>query len=189
GRVPEGCMSDDPRTNIPFCPQCGASEWEVRVPRKDDKPRRCCLSCGYVHYVGPSLAAGIILHDGERYCLVRRAHEPGLGKWSFPGGFVDLDEDAADAAVREAREETGCTAEVDALLGIYNSIGPGGKRVAIAVYVGRVTGQCAANSEEVAAIEWFEPDAIPWDEFAFEATAGALRRYVDQRSERARKTS
>ena len=91
----------------------------------------------------------------------------------------DLDERAEDAAIREAREETGCTAEIDSILGIYNSIGPGGKRVAIAVYIGRVTGQCDSNSEEVAAIRWFKPAEIPWDEFAFEATGAALKRYVD----------
>jgi len=164
-----------------FCPRCGANAWETRVPRQDDKPRRCCTACGYVHYVGPTLAAGIILRDGDRYCLVRRAHDPGRGKWSFPGGFVDLDETAEAAALREAREETGCAAEIEALLGIYNSTGPGGKRVAIAVFAGRVTGQCASNSEEVAAIRWFEPHEIPWDEFAFEATAGALRRFVSDR--------
>ena len=173
-------MSDDPRSLIRFCPRCGASEWETRVPRKDDKPRRCCVPCGYVHYVGPALAAGIILHEDGRYCLVRRAHEPGRGKWSFPGGFVDLDEDVAAAALREAKEETGCDAEIETLLGVYNSVGPGGKRVAIVVYVGRATSRCEARSEEVAAIEWFLPDDIPWDEFAFEATAAALRKFVNR---------
>jgi hypothetical protein len=48
------------------------------------------------------------------------------------------------------------------------------------VYAGRVTGQCAAISEEVAAIEWFAPDEIPFDQFAFEATAAALRAYVER---------
>ena len=177
-------MSDDPRVNIPYCPRCGANEWEVRVPRQDDKERRCCVACGYVHYVGPTLAAGIILKRGEEYCLVQRAHDPGRGLWSFPGGFVDLDERAEDAAIREAREETGCTAEIESILGIYNSVGPGGKRVAIAVYIGRVTGQCDTNSEEVEAIRWFRPADIPWDEFAFEATGAALKRYVEANAAR-----
>jgi len=171
-------VSNDPRSEPNFCPRCGAGDWISKIPRQDDKPRPCCVGCGYVHYVGPVLAAGLILHDGERYCLVRRAHDPGKGKWSFPGGFVDLDERAEDAALREAREETGCEAEIENLIGIYNSTGPGGKRVAIAVFTGRVTGRCEANSEEVAAIEWFTADAIPWNDFAFEATAEALRSHV-----------
>jgi ADP-ribose pyrophosphatase YjhB (NUDIX family) len=173
-------VSADPRSEPSFCPRCGAGVWETRVPRQDDKPRPCCVGCGYVHYVGPVLAAGLILQDGERYCLVRRAHDPGKGKWSFPGGFVDIDERAEDAALREAREETGCEAEIDELIGIYNSTGPGGKRVAIAVFAGRVTSHGSAISEEVAAIEWFVPAEIPWNQFAFEATAAALRSYVDR---------
>jgi len=174
----------DPRETIEYCPRCGAADWETRVPRADDKPRQCCRPCGYVHYVGPVLAAGIILRDGDRYCLVRRAHEPGKGLWSFPGGFVDLDEEPQAAAIREALEETGYPAEIDALIGLYTSVGPAGKRVAIAVYSGHVVGGADAppdaRSEEVAAIRWFGASDIPWDEFAFESTARALRLYVEQ---------
>jgi len=165
-----------------FCPRCGAQDWERRVPRKDDRERQCCVACGYVHYMGPTLAAGIILRRDGRYCLVRRAHDPGSGRWSFPGGFVDLDETAEEAALREAVEETGCHAEIDELIGIFNTQGPGGKRVAIAVFAGTVVGQCESNSEEVAAIRWFAPDEIPWDEFAFERTAEVLRAYVRDRA-------
>ena len=75
---------------IRFCPMCGAGGLEWKVPRRDDRPRQTCAKCGYVHYVGPALAAGIILFDGPRICLVRRAHDPGYGKWTFPGGFVDV---------------------------------------------------------------------------------------------------
>ena len=174
----------DPRATLAYCPQCGAADWETRVPRADDKPRQCCRACGFVHYVGPVLAAGVILRDGERYCLVRRAHDPGRGLWSFPGGFVDLHEEPSDAAIREAREETGYAAEIDALLGLYTSAGPGGKRVAIAVYAGRVVGgsdaPADARSEEVAAVQWFHHASIPWDQFAFESTASALRTFVER---------
>ena len=49
--------------------------------------------------------------DG-RYLLVKRAAEPDAGLWSIPGGLIEVGEKAADAAVREALEETGLSVEV-----------------------------------------------------------------------------
>ena len=150
----------------------------MRVPRRDDRERPVCAGCGYVHYVGPALAAGAILHDGDRFCLVRRAYEPGSGKWTFPGGFVDVDEDPEAAAVRETAEETGYTAQVESLVGLYRSTGPKGKPVVIAVYAARPTGEASGTSEEVSEVRWFSRDELPWGEFAFESTALALRRFL-----------
>ena len=170
-------MSGDPRLDIRFCPLCGSDGLELRVPRRDDKRRPVCLGCGYVHYVGPVVAAGVILRDGAKLCLVRRAHEPGVGLWTFPGGFVDLDEGVPEAARREVVEETGCRCEIDRLVGVYNSLGPRGKRVVIVVYAARLTGDGAGGSEEVAEVRWFDRDDLPWDEFAFTSSSEALRDY------------
>lgn len=170
-------MSGDPRLDIRFCPLCGSEGLEMRVPRRDDKLRPVCLGCGYVHYVGPVVAAGVILRDGDKLCLVRRAHEPGVGLWTFPGGFVDLDEEVPEAALREAVEETGCRGEIERLIGVYNSLGPRGKRVVIVVYAARLTGGGAGGSEEVAEVRWFKRDELPWDEFAFSSSTEALRDY------------
>jgi ADP-ribose pyrophosphatase YjhB (NUDIX family) len=171
-------VSGDPRLEIRFCPLCGHEGLELRVPRRDDRLRPVCLNCGYVHYVGPVVAAGVILHDGDRLCLVRRAHEPGLGLWTFPGGFVDLDEEVPEAALREAVEETGCRGEIERLVGVYNSLGPRGKRVVIVIYAARLVGDGGGGSEEVAEVRWFTRDELPWDEFAFSSSTLALRDYL-----------
>jgi 8-oxo-dGTP diphosphatase len=52
-------------------------------------------------------AGAVVRDDAGRLLLVRRAHEPGLGTWSLPGGRIEPGESAAEAAAREVREETG----------------------------------------------------------------------------------
>lgn len=183
--------------SIRFCPMCGAGGVAWRVPRRDDRPRQTCVACGYVHYIGPALAAGVILHDGERVCLVRRAHDPGFGKWTFPGGFVDVGEAPAAAALRELLEETGLKGEIERLVGVYASLGPQGRPVVIVVYAGQLKGggsrvrqgdggqaadhpaeEGAPGSEEVQEVRWFAPADVPWEEFAFPSTVIALREYL-----------
>lgn len=168
---------------IRYCPRCGSDRLEQKVPPRDDRERTCCPDCGYVHYVGPALAAGAILHDGERLCLVRHVLEPGAGRWTFPGGFVDVEEHPEQAALRETAEETGFAAAIERLVGAYKSNGPRGKRVVIVVYAARRTGDAPPEGhlvEEVAEVRWFTRDEIPWDELAFPSTADALRAFLGQ---------
>ena len=60
----------------------------------------------------PVVGVGVVIVDCGRLVLVRRGAEPALGKWSFPGGAVELGEAVRDAAVREAKEECGLNVEL-----------------------------------------------------------------------------
>jgi ADP-ribose pyrophosphatase YjhB (NUDIX family) len=120
----------------------------------------------------------MILSDGPRLCFVRRAHDPGFGKWTFPGGFVDVGETPAAAALRELSEETGLKGEIERLVGAYGSCGPQGRPVVIVVYAGRLKGGGAGASDEVQEVRWFGPADLPWDEFAFPSTVTALREFL-----------
>lgn len=53
--------------------------------------------------------------------LVQRDRDPFAGRWALPGGFVDPDEDLADAATRELAEETGLTVTGMRQLGAYGA--------------------------------------------------------------------
>ncbi|HYM75292.1 MAG TPA: NUDIX hydrolase [Candidatus Dormibacteraeota bacterium] len=70
----------------------------------------------------PLVGVGAIIIDGDRVLLVKRAHPPIQGQWSIPGGVLEVGEMVREAAVREAREETGLIVEPGELLGVYDRI-------------------------------------------------------------------
>ena len=70
----------------------------------------------------PLVGVGAIVIDGDRVLLVKRAHPPIQGQWSIPGGVLEVGEMVREAAVREAREETGLLVEPGELLGVYDRI-------------------------------------------------------------------
>jgi 8-oxo-dGTP diphosphatase len=153
------------------CPRCGA-EADVRYPRSIH-----CHACGYVAFFNPKPVACAIARDGDgRIILARRGFEPGRGRWSMPGGFVDLGETVEDAVRRELREELALEVELDGLVGVYSSAT---ERVVLIVYAAVATGPAPSTSAEALEVRAFAPGDLPWDELAFDTDAQALRDLLD----------
>lgn len=74
----------------------------------------------------PLIGVGVFVFKGtaaaSRVLLVRRGKPPREGQWSVPGGRQRLGETVRAAALREAREETGCAVEITALLDVVDSM-------------------------------------------------------------------
>lgn len=162
-----------------FCPVCG-SPLEPRVLKVTEPKRLVCTgaTCGFVFYLDPKIAVGTVIraNQGRQLVLVRRAIEPGYGKWVFPGGYVDRGEEITLAAIREAREEVGLDVRLDHLIGIYSYAG---RTPVIIVYAAtKMSGALAVDDEGLEARE-FDLDAIPWDDLAFRSTREALRDYLN----------
>ena len=158
-----------------FCPVCGGA-LESRLLKEGDPTRLVCVACGYVFYLDPKLAVGTVIQDEHgRIALVRRAIEPGYGKWVFPGGAIEPGETPEQAAVREAREETGLEVRLDGLINIYSY---SGRTPVIVVYAATMIGGCLGCDDEGLEAKFFEPDAIPWDELAFRSTLEALKEFL-----------
>ena len=157
-----------------FCPVCGDT-LVSKLLKAGDPERLLCTGCGFVLYLDPKVAVGtIIAMPDDRIVLVRRAIEPGYGRWVFPGGYVDRGEVVRVAAVREAREEAGLEIRLDGLVSIYSYAG---RTPVIIVYAATPTGGELQHDDESLEIRTFTEADIPWDELAFRSTREALRDY------------
>jgi ADP-ribose pyrophosphatase YjhB (NUDIX family) len=166
------------RTYI-YCPQCGAPLTD-RV--KFGRERRACRYCGFIHFADPKVAVGALVTDGARVLLVRRLAVPRIGFWALPAGYMDADELPEEALVREVAEETGVAVRVVELLGVAPLAGWTDRRGILLLYRAEPAEAGAqvspAAGDDVSDVRWFAPDAIPWNEIAFESTAETLRDWL-----------
>jgi ADP-ribose pyrophosphatase YjhB (NUDIX family) len=160
---------------VRFCPLCGAS-MASRMVLPEKSLRKVCTQCGFVLFPGPKLVAGCLVIDAGRVLLLRRGIAPALGKWTFPGGYVDFGENAADAAVRETREEVGMRVALGPLLGVFTDIES--TAISIVVYLAEPGPDAPALSDEATEVRYFGPEGIPWHDLAFPTTIDAVTSWV-----------
>ena len=118
----------------------------------------------------PLVGVGAVIIEGpiedSRVLLVKRAHPPLQAQWSIPGGVLEVGELVRDAAIREAREETGLVVEPADLLGVYDRILRNAEQrvqyhyVLIDFLCRRVAGDLAAASD-AAEVHWFTREELP----------------------------
>ena len=70
----------------------------------------------------PIAAVGVVCLKGEDVLLIRRGAPPLKDRWSLPGGRIEWGERAADAALRELREETSCEAALIGLIDVVDAV-------------------------------------------------------------------
>jgi ADP-ribose pyrophosphatase YjhB (NUDIX family) len=158
---------------IKFCPRCGGPLKEQFV-EIEQQVRKVCIGCGFIFYLNPKVVAAAVPNEKEKIWLLRRNIEPGTGRWTFPGGYVDLGERVQDAAIRETREEIQLDIRLDGLLNVYsyNDVG-----IVLVVYCATVVGGSAAITAECQEVSSFALKDIPWAELAFPSTREALEDY------------
>ena len=59
----------------------------------------------------PIVGVGVVIIKDGKILLEKRKYEPGKGKWSIPGGLVELGENVEQTVIREVKEETGLDVE------------------------------------------------------------------------------
>ncbi len=77
---------------------------------------------GAIENSRPVVGCLAVVKRGERILLVQRAKPPGVGKWGFPGGHLEMGETIKDCAIRELHEETGIEADAVRVLTAFDFI-------------------------------------------------------------------
>jgi ADP-ribose pyrophosphatase YjhB (NUDIX family) len=164
-----------PPTN--FCCSCGARV-SLRTPPGDNSPRHVCDGCRTVHYRNPLMVIGTLPEWEDQVLLCRRAIEPRLGFWTLPGGFMELGETTAQAAVRETTEEAKARVELRELFSLLSV--PHVDQVHL-FYRARLLDLDFGPGEESLEVALFREGDIPWKDIAFRTTAITLKHYFADR--------
>lgn len=149
-----------------FCPVCASNLVECL---KFGAVRPCCSNseCGFVYFLDPKVVTVVLVEHEGRVLLGKRNINPGWGKWSFPGGYVNRGERVEEAAIREVKEETNLDIKLDSLLGVFSEEG---NPVVLLVYQAQLVGEVSEmrpQEEEVMELGFFGLDEIP--ELAFQS--------------------
>ena len=110
----------------------------------------------------PVVGVGAVIIDRYRILLEKRKNEPSKGKWSVPGGLVELGESVEEAVVREVQEETGLEVDEPRLVDVVNYVSLGEKGAVIYHYV-ILDYLVAVRSGKVKAAS--DADALRWVPF------------------------
>ena len=138
-----------------YCQRCGQA---LEQREFEGKPRPTCPSCGLVVFLDPKVAVVVLVEACGKLLFVQRGAEPQIGKWCFPGGYVDRGEVVEAAARREVQEETGLEVDITGLIGVYSlEANP----VIVVAYSGRIAGGELAAGTDAQDAGWFDVGALP----------------------------
>jgi ADP-ribose pyrophosphatase YjhB (NUDIX family) len=159
-----------------FCPMCGSHLVDREL---EGIARQVCAECGFIRYRHSSPCVGVLVMNGGKVLLVKRATEPYKGYWDIPGGFLEAGEHPAAGSVREIEEETGLAIEPTEILGVYVDVyGPEQEPTLNICYLARILGGEARAGSDAEELHWFPIDALPREiAFAWEAEALATLRH------------
>ena len=132
----------------------------------------------------PVVGVGAIILDGNKILLEKRKNAPSKGKWTVPGGLVELGESMEQAVIREVKEETGLEVYEPRLVDAVNYISLGEKgavryHFVIVDYLVTVKGGKPKAASDAEALKW-----VPFNEVEEYALTESFRRFFQGNRQR-----
>jgi ADP-ribose pyrophosphatase YjhB (NUDIX family) len=160
-----------------YCPECG-TRLEARWISTEERERLFCGTCGAIRYENPRILVALMLTCGDRLLLCRRAHQPSLGTWTPPSGFMERGETLEQAAARETFEEAGVQIDPEKL--VLYSVSSLSLPTISEVYVvfrGVVEGDSCRAGAESLDVGYFSEQDVPWNQLAYAEMPNFLRQF------------
>lgn len=113
----------------------------------------------------PIVGAGALIIKDGKLLLIKRGAKPGQGKWSIPGGLVELGERVQNTVVREVKEECGLDIEVEKLVDVFDSITRDEKgriryQFVVVNFLANIKGGNLKNADDVLEARWVPINAV-----------------------------
>src|SRR6056297_840407 len=140
-----------------------------------------CPVCG--RYLNrPGVVDGIVEKNGK-IILIKRGRAPYKGFYAIPGGFIDWDETAEEAVIRELKEETNLNIKVKDFLNYYDSIKRDKDRRTISlVFVCELIDENKArDGDDASDFKWFTINELPELAFDHEKIINDYKNYREEK--------
>ncbi len=137
----------------------------------------------------PLVGAGACILREGKLLLIRRGAEPGKGRWSIPGGLVELGENVGDAMVREVKEEVGLDVKAVKLVDVFDSLtlddlGRVQYHFVVVNFLVRLVGGRLHTADDVTESKW-----VPLDEVEKYELTRSFRTFFEKHKENLMKWS
>ena len=159
-----------------YCPDCGSSNLEFKIPADDNLKRHVCADCETIHYTNPNMVVGALCVRNNKILLAKRNIHPRKGYWTLPAGFMENAETVKAGALRETFEETGSKAKIKMPYTMFSL--PHINQIHF-FYLAELLDEDFGPTSESEEVRLFEESQIPWDELAFPTVKKTLEYYLE----------
>ena len=110
--------------------------------------------------------------------LARRKYEPYSGTWYFPSGYIEYNESAEEAAIREVREESGLVVELTGIFDVFSVFDDPRQNTVLVLYSANVVGGQLMAGDDASDVRFFSALGFA-EQIGFTAHRQAFQKWLE----------